>query len=89
MLVISSEELPDGLGSGSRPASRHARTVQRSPEWETVRRDASATQAEWSSLALLEIVVIHREQEKLCKLRFTSRGAYTVVLLGGTVHNCT
>jgi hypothetical protein len=39
--------------------------VQRSPELETARRDVSATQAEWSSLALLEIVVIRTEQKKL------------------------
>jgi hypothetical protein len=47
MLVISSEELPDGLGSDLRPASWHARTctaLQRSPELETARRDTSATQ---------------------------------------------
>jgi hypothetical protein len=57
-----------------RPASWHIRTyIQRSPQLETARREASAPQAEWSSLALLEMRWNLYGTKMLCKMRF--RGA--------------
>jgi hypothetical protein len=63
MPAISAEEHPDGFTvlystrvlDYCTSGELAYLDIQRSPELETARRDASATQAEWSSLALLEM----------------------------------